>query len=1308
MKKWVHRLCALLLGLIICTQYAVADDIEIYTNPANNSISPPATILVLDLNLLGICDNIITNPTNSPTCLSLTQGKTVNDLLSGIGDPVKLLTGTDSSMSNKDRALALCNLYGLLGMDSPLVSLPGLGLLEPLLRPLLGGVTSLTCGTLNFLLSIPLLGDILSLLLGGFVGQLLQGLTVNVLSKTLTALPAATIGILDSTLSAVDKILINPADLANVTGLVNNVAGSLANSRLAIVVSHADRTSSNQFLGIPSQPASQCAFPDKAGIPLGPRRNTPNCSNGAYFLAGFLNVGANGLVEGLLGDVDNLTNLQLTGPLDLGSVVARLLKSVLIPNLANDGLLNLPSTIAGVATITRNLTATLGDISLIPLRLPQILPPFQGKEVYAEIMQYLGGYDVYNAPLNEWDVLTRPPLLAGRNRRAANLLGGTIDNGSQYIQPNLTCRTVNVLTVELTRPLYDNDSDHRLKQLLQNLPSPPASSQPPTFTLDDVIREAEVNGFYDKNNQKINLRTLRLIQNVVGGLDNIANIGSTLGTILFNQAGLFGQGGTLAAWVKPTLNIDASLNTPSLTADLTQPSIVRPEAFFTLFKPSVDKTPRWDGNLKKLNVRADSNNQYQYYDARNALAVDTGDGRIKSSAVTYWTNTGLLGTATADGRTTALGGAGQKIPGFALAGGGNPGRVNGDNQRQLFFDRLGTSGQLSLAALDADSQTVRDELKADLGVTGTATADDTLRRSLLLYARGFDVGTAAAPKGSGTTVTGVTGRAWMHGALLHSRPVAINYGARSGYSAASPDIRIVYGAADGYLRMVRNSDGAENWGFMPRVVMNQQQVLRENVATAQFPYGVDGAPAVLVQDRSSSGGAADGRIESSNSNDRAWMFFGLRRSGRYVYGMNVTNPDSPSLLWRIGPDGLYRSTGLVSGTASNYSELGLTFSSPQIGRMTVTDGSSTSTKPVLIFAGGYNGGRDSSNNKIGKDYARGSDGRVGTDDSVGNALYIVDAETGDLIWKAKQGAFSSSTPYNSSTKTFQHPLLVNSIPSDVTIVDTNGDGITDRLYVADTGGRLWRADFPGSDRSKWVLTPLASVGRHNASTSTVANDRRFFHAPDYAPYRTAIVGSFDVVLFGSGDREDPLNVTTENYLYAYRDFRTASSLTKDDVITTEAGLKGQSAFADLTTACATASDSCSNSSDLSTGWRLRLSASGEKLLSQPLSTDGTSFFSTYVPPDTTTQSCEPSEGSSRLYGVALSDSRPRYNQFMTDSYGDLRQGAGVSPGLPGEFSPLTASALTANAQTLSTSNPPTYPYFWRERRGDEEKAIRQP
>jgi type IV pilus assembly protein PilY1 len=1256
-RRLRHQLLALFLGFFCCfalsVELAHADDIEIYTNPAANSVKPPYTVIVLDLNLLGICNSVLTqttnpnNPDSPQLCLNITNTMVLSDLLGGLtSNPAAFLTTllvgnytctTPTTCSTS--AGALCNLYGLLGINSPIVQLPIVGgLLGALLGPLLGGVSTLTCGTLNFLLGIPLLGDILNGLLGGFVGQLISGLINPLLTTVVGSLPSAIFGLLQSTISGVLNL-----GQTSLTSLLGSILNNLINTNVAIMISHADRSNAT------GSPGSTCAFADLASIP-GTRRSTAGCSNGAYMLIGFT----------ALADQTTITTLL--------TKVTSLLTNTLSPtNLLN-------STTAILATALTTPT--------------QLLPPFQGKEVYAELAHYLAGNDVYNGPLARWDGLT------GLLTRDTTI---ELANGN-YSKPALECTTANVLNIMLTNNIRDSESDTTLRSYFPGLPAG-------AITLSNVVQQAASPGFTDNSGRQINLRSFFLIQNLLTSMTTLANAGATILSYV-DSLGLLGMGQSVATLLKPVINVDASLVTPSLTVDLTSPSVVRPEAFFTEFKPDLNQKPRWNGNVKKLTVSLDSSNNYQYYDANGALAI-ASDGRIKTTALTYWTNTGLLGTGiSVDGRSSTLGGAGQKIPGYLFGGGGNPGRANSDAKRTLYYDRI-TASSFALNALDAGTSTTQavTDLTTDLAATaetaascGTAKTAAQVAQELLLYARGFDTGTSCT--GSKGATTAVVARPWMHGAVLHSRPVAINYGARSGFSTTSPDIRVVYGAADGFMRMVRNSDGVETWGFMPRTVMAQQKLLRENTTVTGLPYGVDGAPAVLLQDRSSSGGAADGVIDSANANDRAWMFFGLRRSGRYYYGMNVTNPDSPSLLWRIGPDGLYQSSGLVANTSAFYSELGLTLSNPQIGRMSVTSGTTTTTKPVVIFAGGYNGGLDASGNKLGKDYYRGSDARVGTDDTTGNAIYIVDAQTGDLIWKAVQGTYSSTTPFNATTRAFAHPLLTNSIPSDVTIVDSDGDGLTDRLYVADTGGRLWRADFPGSDRTKWTLSPIASLGRYR--TSTVVNDRRFFQAPDYAPYR-GVTGNFDEITFGSGDREDPLNVTTENYFYAYRDYRTASGLAAASVVTTDAALKGQTDFADLTTLCASSTAStCTTSQDLSTGWRVKLTGAGEKVLSQPLSASGTAFFATYTPPSSATQSCSPSEGTSKVYGLALADSRPTVASFINDGDGSQRSQAGATPGLPGEFNTLTANALAQNASTLTLQSTAPYTIYWRERRGDDE------
>lgn len=620
--------------------------------------------------------------------------------------------------------------------------------------------------------------------------------------------------------------------------------------------------------------------------------------------------------------------------------------------------------------------------------------------------------------------------------------------------------------------------------------------------------------------------------------------------------------------------------------------------------------------------------------------------------------------------------------------------------------------------------TVRTDCLAAL--VANARSADTVTRELLLHARGYDVGTQASPKGTGPvaspTNTGVTGRAWLMGAVLHSRPLPINYGKRSG---SSEDIRVLVGSADGYLRMIKDSDGSEVWAFMPQAVMGALPTLRENSPGGAVPYGVDGPVVALIRDRNDSAKDDDFVISrsASSSDDRVLAFFGLRRGGNRYYAMDITNPDAPSgdpcnggsgakLLWSIGPDGLRRacSAGVVSGTASQFSALGLAFSTPQFARLRFDHGGTEETRSVLIFGGGYNGGTNGAGQRTGKDLHNStnttSGQQIGQDDGTGtgtsavdrgNAIYIVDAETGELVWRSVRG---SSASYDSGTLSYRHPMLVDSIASDITVLDTNSDGLSDRFYVGDTGGRLWRGDIAGA-RADWTLTPVTSVGRHAESTATLAADRRIFHAPDVVPVRERDK-AYDIVLFGTGDREDPFNSTTVNWFYAFRDTDVISGKASSEIITSEgsSALAQHDDFTDQTSACASAGagSSCKDVRGLDPGYRFRLQRSGEKMFSAPVTLDGITSFSTYVP---ATPSCTPQEGSGRFYNTALLDSRPvpYVNQVGSD------RDSALPGGPPGEVRAASQNTQLINNQLLRQNARHSFPASWRERLGEDEKPL---
>ncbi|HZL92786.1 MAG TPA: hypothetical protein VFB99_04050, partial [Vicinamibacterales bacterium] len=336
----------------------------------------------------------------------------------------------------------------------------------------------------------------------------------------------------------------------------------------------------------------------------------------------------------------------------------------------------------------------------------------------------------------------------------------------------------------------------------------------------------------------------------------------------------------------------------------------------------------------------------------------------------------------------------------------------------------------------------------------------------------------------------------------------------------------------------------------------------------------------------------------------------------------------PQLLWKIDKSG-------------DFAELGFTFSDPRVASVNLGSG----PQPVVIFAGGYD---------LNKDLR----GGVGTDDVEGNALFVVDARTGALIWKARRGTGSPTS------QIFEHPGLLDSIPSTVGIGDTDGNGLIDRVVVGDTGGNVWRADLASTDTSQWKLSLLASLGRH--AESGVENDRRFFHRADLVQAQDAN-GPFDAVLLGSGDREDPLDVggVTTNYLYMLKDRNIAAGAGVDTGVTA-------ASLGDVTDNCLQVGPECAT--DLTYGWKLRLEHGGEKALSTPLTFAGTVFFTTYVPVSATNL-CGPAEGVGRLYALALQDATSVINYDTTD---DDLDALGVptstsdrstqlnSPGIPSE------------------------------------------
>ncbi len=322
-----------------------------------------------------------------------------------------------------------------------------------------------------------------------------------------------------------------------------------------------------------------------------------------------------------------------------------------------------------------------------------------------------------------------------------------------------------------------------------------------------------------------------------------------------------------------------------------------------------------------------------------------------------------------------------------------------------------------------------------------------------------------------------------------------------------------------------------------------------------------------------------------------------------------------------GSGGVCSSGEFTDGT-SRYRREKADFADGQISLPFETDARPLATRlryrgapiQVLILGGGdRDGGRFGGLSPEGEPRTRAYD-------RTGNALYIVDAASGELIWKAVRGPTGSV-----SNTVYQHADLGSSLSSKVTALHS-GSGVAHRLYLADTGGNVWRVDLPQGDavdhrRDNWSLSRLARLGGGRQG------DRRFFSAPEVVE-SVDRHGEFDGVLIASGDREHPGRYGVDNYLFYLKDrlVNSGDRLARSRAPVTAAELPDR-------TDCAS-TDSCAL--PLDKGWKLQLRLPGEKGLATPLVDAGRVYLPTFVPARGG-GGCPPAPGRVLLYRLNLAD-----------------------------------------------------------------------
>lgn len=222
---------------------------------------------------------------------------------------------------------------------------------------------------------------------------------------------------------------------------------------------------------------------------------------------------------------------------------------------------------------------------------------------------------------------------------------------------------------------------------------------------------------------------------------------------------------------------------------------------------------------------------------------------------------------------------------------------------------------------------------------------------------------------------------------------------------------VYFGGNDGMLHAINATNGQERWAYVPTPVLPNLWGLADSAYGTGHRYFVDGSPAISD-------------ICTANCNDATtavWktiLVGGLGGGGRGFYALDITVPNSPSLLWEF--------------TNTNDKDLGYSYGNPVVTKK--ADGTW-----VVLFTSGYNNAGVSASDGNGQGY-----------------LYVLSAATGALYSKIGTGAGSTSTPSGLSK--------IAAWADNAEKSNTAG-----YVYGGDLLGNLWRFDINAVSPSPSVV-----------------------------------------------------------------------------------------------------------------------------------------------------------------------------------------------------------------------------------------------
>ncbi|GAC1698093.1 MAG: hypothetical protein PVS2B3_09800 [Steroidobacteraceae bacterium] len=629
------------------------------------------------------------------------------------------------------------------------------------------------------------------------------------------------------------------------------------------------------------------------------------------------------------------------------------------------------------------------------------------------------------------------------------------------------------------------------------------------------------------------------------------------------------------------------------------------QVYIGMFRPDPSAAPRWYGNLKQYQMGF-IGTALRLEDADQKSAINNQTGFITECARSFWSPTSVDTYWTFFPEGVCLPPAGMasnayqnsNYPDGNIVEKGGEGyllRQASPDARTMYTSSVGMgSGSSTLTTFSNSNNALTTSM------TPNVLPPDKVS-DVIDWERGRDV--QDENQNANTTEM----RPSAHGDVVHSRPVAINYG-----TAATPNVVVFYGANDGALRAVNGNQstaafgaapGAELWSFVPPEFYPAITRLYDNKPLIAFPNQPTTGliPAPLPKSYGMDGPMTAYHPDSSNT----WLYAPMRRGGRALYAFDVSNPASPTMKWKVGCPNNFTAPGVVddTGCSLNLAGMGQSWASAKVIKAA---GYSGGGSPLIIMGGGY-------------DTCEDSDPNTCTAATHGNKVYVLDDSNG-------------SVPANFSTN--------RAVIADIAVVP-DASGLAIYAYVADLGGNLYRITMGSNAVSSWTMTQIAALGCATPTPCTA--NRKFMFVPD-----VVLVNGIYTVLLGSGDREKPLRYdllgsppgsayptsvvnSVTNYFFAVEDNPMSATW-----LSSEQGHCGANLLC-LNSLQPVTSNTPPSPTALAAkkGWYLSLNPY-EQVVTSAITIYGTIYFSTHtpaVPPPPNASICASTLGTTRLYTV---------------------------------------------------------------------------